>query len=193
LNGGRNLELNTERLRLKEFTWEDEQAVHAYASDPRVVEHMLWGPNSPEETQDYLRQVIQKQGHVPREAYDLAVVLQATDQLIGGCGLFLVGYRQAELGYCFNRSFWGQDYATEAARAMVRMGFRELGLHRIYATCRPDNVGSAKVMQKLGMRYEGHFREHRWHQGSWRDSYQYSILAREFEDEGEIGSDDASF
>ncbi|GJM78967.1 hypothetical protein HMSSN139_14630 [Paenibacillus sp. HMSSN-139] len=129
------MELNTERLRLKEFTWEDEQAVHAYASDPRVVEHMLWGPNSPEETQDYLRQVIQKQGHVPREAYDLAVVLQATDQLIGGCGLFLVGYRQAELGYCFNRSFWGQDYATEAARAMVRMGFRELGLHRIYATC----------------------------------------------------------
>lgn len=50
MNGGRNLELNTERLRLKEFTWEDEQAVHAYASDPRVVEHMLWGPNSPEET-----------------------------------------------------------------------------------------------------------------------------------------------
>lgn len=184
------MELSTGRLRLKEFSWEDEQAVHAYASDSLVVEYMLWGPNSAEETQDYLRQVIQKQEHVPRTAYDFAVVLQETGQLIGGCGLFLEGYRQAELGYCFNRSFWGQGYATEAAKALVRMGFHELGLHRIYATCRPGNIGSAKVMQKLGMRYEGHFREHRWHKGCWRDSYQYSILAREFETEGEIGNDE---
>ncbi len=173
--------MNTERLQIREFMWEDEQAVHAYASDPLVVEHMLWGPNSEEDTQDYLRQVIQKQEQLPRVAYELAVVIRETGQLIGGCGLFLEGYRQAELGYCFNRTFWGEGYATEAAKLMVRMGFRELGLHRIYATCRPDNVGSAKVMQKLGMQYEGHFREHCWHKGSWRDSYQYSILSREFD------------
>ncbi|MBW4840581.1 MAG: GNAT family N-acetyltransferase [Paenibacillaceae bacterium] len=175
------MEMITERLHLRDYTWEDEKEVHAYASDSLVVEHMLWGPNTEEETQDYLRQVIQKQEQVPRTAYDLAVVIRETGQLIGGCGLFLEGYRQAELGYCFNRIYWGRGYATEAAKALVRMGFQDLGLHRIYATCRPDNRGSAKVMLKLGMRYEGHFREHRWHNAKWRDSYQYSILSREFE------------
>ncbi|WP_068786164.1 GNAT family N-acetyltransferase [Paenibacillus phocaensis] len=186
------MELNTERLRLREYTWEDEPAAHAYAADPLVVEHMLWGPNTSEETRDFLRQAIQKQDDVPRDTYELAVILQTTGQLIGGCSLILAGARQAELGYCFHRSFWGQGYATEAARAMMRMGFQDLGLHRIYATCRPANEGSAKVMQKLGMQYEGHFREHRWHKGRWRDSYQYSILSREFEDKGGIGIDHAS-
>ncbi|MGG6310403.1 GNAT family N-acetyltransferase [Paenibacillus macerans] len=174
------MELETERLMLREFTMEDEQEVHVYASDPFVVRHMVWGPNSEEETREYLARMREMQNKEPREGYELAAVLKATGQLIGGCGLYLSGFKQGEIGYCFNPLFWRQGYATEAARALLALGFQELGLHRIYATCRPDNSGSAKVMQKIGMTYEGHMREHLWHNGKWHDSFQYSILSSEY-------------
>jgi integrase/recombinase XerD len=72
---------------------------------------------------------------------------------------------------------------AEAAKAMLWFGFRRLGLHRIYATCRPENIGSAKVMQKIGMKYEGHLRGHMRHKGQWHDSFQYSILEDEYEED----------
>jgi len=69
---------------------------------------------------------------------------------------------------------------TEAAQIIVGFGFEELSLHRIYATCDPANVRSAKVMEKLGMRWEGHFREHQFVKGTWRDSLLYAVLEHEW-------------
>lgn len=63
---------------------------------------------------------------------------------------------------------------------MLALGFGELKLHRIYATCRPGNIGSAKVMERIGMRFEGLLREHLRAKGQWHDSRLYSILDREF-------------
>ncbi|KWX77508.1 GCN5 family acetyltransferase [Paenibacillus riograndensis] len=151
--------LETERLIIREFTNEDTEAVHAYASDPLVAKYMIWGPKD----------------------FEFAVVLKETGQLIGGCGIHISEPGQGEIGYCFNPLFWRQGYTSEAAASLLDFGFQELNLHRIYATCRPENVGSAKVMQKLGMVYEGHLREHMWHKGRWHDSYQYSVLKPEYE------------
>ncbi|MCM3039361.1 GNAT family N-acetyltransferase [Paenibacillus motobuensis] len=170
----------TKRLIIREFKLEDIADVHKYASDPFVTKHMIWGPNTEEETKEYIEMVIGQQRQMVRQDFEFAVVIQETGELIGGCGLHISGSRQGETGYCFNHSYWGQGYATEAAGAMLRFGFHQLGLHRIYATCRPDNLGSAKVMQKNGMKYEGHLREHLWHKGKWHDSFQYSLLESEF-------------
>ncbi|MNC25878.1 hypothetical protein D3C75_739860 [compost metagenome] len=63
----------------------------------------------------------------------------------------------------------------------MQFGFQELGLHRIYATCRPENTGSWMVMEKIGMNREGHLREHFSKEGKWQDSYLYSVLRHEFE------------
>ncbi|WP_310829162.1 GNAT family N-acetyltransferase [Paenibacillus pedocola] len=172
--------LETNRLIIREFTLEDLEEVHAYASDPLVAKYMIWGPNSEAETRDYLKLTIDMQKQSPRRGFEFAVVLKATNQLLGGCGLHLSDPKQGEIGYCFNPLFWKQGYTSEAAEALLKLGFREFGLHRIYATCRPDNIGSAKVMQKIGMTYEGHLREHMWHKGGWHDSYLYSILEHEY-------------
>ena len=80
------------------------------------------------------------------------------------------------IGYSLNRKFWGQGYATEAAEALVKFGFGQLNLHRIFATCDPFNVASARVLEKAGMQREGHFRQHKWVKGKWRDSLLYAIL-----------------
>ncbi|MEK8216057.1 GNAT family N-acetyltransferase [Paenibacillus sp. FSL L8-0463] len=172
--------IETQRLIIREFTSEDCAAVHGYASDPRVVKHMMWGPNTEEETINYLHLTISQQHQEPRKAFEFAVVLKETHQLIGGCGIHTPEQGQGEIGYCFNSRYWGQGFAAEAACALISFGFRQLALHRIYATCRPENTGSAKVLQKAGMRYEGHLRGHKWYKGSWHDSYQYSILEEEY-------------
>ena len=75
---------------------------------------------------------------------------------------------------------WGRGYTTEAARAMIDFGFRELGLHRIWADCDPRNVASWRVLEKLGLRREAHLRQNARIKGEWVDSLLYAILDREW-------------
>ena len=172
----------TERLVLRDFVEADWPQVQAYASDPEVVRYMSWGPNSEEETRDFLRQKLEAQAADPRAEFDLAVVLRDTGRLIGACGITVSSARTrcAWVGYCFHRDFWGQGYATEAARAVVGFGFEALGLHRIFSTCDTENLASARVLEKVGMRREGHVREDALVRGRWRDSYLYAVLEQDW-------------
>ncbi|MDO7907006.1 GNAT family protein [Paenibacillus sp. JX-17] len=173
------MELETERLWLREAEAEDWRAIHEYASDPAVTVHTHWGPNSEQETRDYVKQLITEQQQ-PRTVYELVITLKSDGSLIGGCGLHRDGYN-AELGYCLNPAYWGSGYAAEASRALLAVGFAELGIHRIYAKCRPENTASASVMRTIGMKQEGYLREHWWYKGKFHDSLLYSILHSEHE------------
>lgn len=173
------MELATERLVIRDFISEDWPEVHTYASDPLVATHMIWGPNSEVETKEFIHRTIEMQRQSPRVDYEFAVTLRSDGRLIGGVGIHAMNL-QGEIGYCFHPEYWRQGYASEAAIEMLRFGVKELRLHRIYATCRPSNIGSASVMKKIGMTYEGHLREHMYFKGKWHDSFQYSILEHEF-------------
>ena len=175
--------LETERLLLREFEDSDWEAVHEYGSDLEVVKYLLWGPNTEEESRNFIRGAIDYQQQEPRKNYVFAVVLKVEDLLIGGCGIHMSTTESPEgwLGYCYNRHFWGKGYATEVARALLAFGFKELGLHRIFATCDVENVASARVLEKIGMRREGHLREHKWARRRWRDSFLYAILDHEWQ------------
>ncbi len=179
----KRLWLTTDRLLLRDFDELDWQALHEYACDPEVVRHMEWGPNTEEESRDFIRWAIAYQKEQRRRNYELAVVLKTEDRLIGGCGIHVSepDSREGFIGYCFNRLFWGQGYATEAARALLEFGFNQLGLHRIFATCDPENIASAHVLEKIGMQREGHLREHKWAKGKWRDSLLYAVLEQEWD------------
>ena len=170
--------LTTDRLILREFTRSDWKAVHEYASDPDVVRYMTWGPNSKEDSHFFIQRVISYQEENPRRNHEFAVILKAEDRLIGSCGLYVSNpdHQEAWIGYCFNRHFWGKGYATEAIKALLEFGFSKLGLHRIFATTQPDNVASAHVLGKVGMRREGHLRQHLCVKGKWRDSFLYAVL-----------------
>jgi ribosomal-protein-alanine N-acetyltransferase len=177
------MNITTKRLLIRDFVLEDWTAVHSYASDLEVAKYMIWGPNGEEDTREFINSTIVMQQQEPRVDFECAVILKETDQLIGGCGLRKEGMI-GEIGYCFNPLYWRKGYASEAAIALIDYGFNELGLHRIFATCRPENVGSAKVMEKVGMQREGHLREHMWHKGKWHDSYLHSILKHEWKING---------
>ena len=175
----------TDRLLLREFSDEDFEAVHAYASDPDVVRFMAWGPNSEAETREFLKRAKTDAEANPRRQFELAVVRRASGDLIGGIGLHVDG-SNAMLGFCFARSAWGQGYATEAAQTLLDFGFGPLGLHRIWADCDSVNAASVRVLQKLGMRQEGHLRHECEIRGEWRDTLIFAILDEEWRITAEV-------
>jgi [ribosomal protein S5]-alanine N-acetyltransferase len=143
-----NLSLTTERLILRDFQETDWEAVHRYACDPEVVRYMLWGPNSEEDTKDYIQKASLQKLDQPRWNFDLAAILNTDNQLIGACGIHVLSPQNREgcIGYCFNKHFWGQGYATEAAKAILAFGFEQLELHRIFATCNVENIATGGML-----------------------------------------------
>ena len=114
----------------------------------------------------------------------LSVKLRSDGRQIGGVGLRLDQQHQnAELGYWLGKRYWGQGYATEVGREMLRYGFEDLKMHRIFASHFKHNPASGRVLKKLGMHYEGCQREHlrKWDQ--FVDSELYGLLRREWKSE----------
>jgi ribosomal-protein-alanine N-acetyltransferase len=112
----------------------------------------------------------------------LAITLRSDSRQIGGVGLRLDSEHQhAELGYWLGVQYWGQGYATEAARELMRYGFETLGLHRIFASHFKHNSASGRILTKLGMRHEGCQREHlrKWDQ--FVDSELYGMQRQEWQ------------
>lgn len=181
--------LETERLVLREFRREDEAAVHSYSSDPEVVRFLPWGPSREADTRDFVLRMLEAQASDPRSGYVLAVTLRDTGRLVGGCDISLSqdNPREGSLGYCYHRDVWGQGYATEASIAMLHFAFTRLRMHRVYALCDPLNLASARVLEKCGMRREGHLRGNLWIRGEWRDTLLYAVLENEWEQVNQSG------
>jgi ribosomal-protein-alanine N-acetyltransferase len=176
--------IETPRLILRELGDKDAPAVQAYAGDIEVVRYLDWGPNTPEDTAQFLAVARAARDALPRTTYHLAIVLEAAGELIGSCRIEIrsAAYGSGDLGYVLHRRHWGRGYATETIGALLGFGFERLALHRIWATCDVENRASARVLEKVGMRREGHLRQNVRRKGEWRDSYLYAILAPEWRD-----------
>jgi len=174
--------IETERLVLREFRRDDWEKVHEYAVDPEVCHYMPWGPNSEDETSAFVERAIASRHRDPRLHFELAITLRDTSRLIGGGGIRAVdeSFRAADMGYCLRRDAWGKGLATEAAAGLIDLGFEQLRVHRIWATCDTEHARSAHVLEKVGMELEGIMRDDTWLRGHWRSSRLYSILESEW-------------
>jgi ribosomal-protein-alanine N-acetyltransferase len=154
----------------------------AYQSDPRYLRFYHWTHRTAEDVRAFVQQFVDSQREDPRRKFQLAITVPGEDRLIGNCGIRMqtAGALEAEIGYELAPEHWGRGYATEAARAMLGFGFAELALHRVHANCIAENVASARVLEKLGMRREGQLRENAWMKGRWWDTLIYGILDYEW-------------
>jgi ribosomal-protein-alanine N-acetyltransferase len=155
------------------------QAVHAFATDLAVVSYVDWGRNTPRETEAFLLEAIASADVAPRRRYAFAMLHANAERLIGSTELRVVSFehRRGEIGYVLARQWWGRGYATEATRRLLVFGFDQLGLHKISATCDPENRASVAVMTKNGMHQEGVLRDHVYVRGQWRDRLLFSVVA----------------
>lgn len=177
--------LSTPRLLLRPFREEDAASVQRLAGDPAVAADATGIPHPFEDgmAEAWIA------SHAPAFEAGTQAVFAVTRRedgaLVGAAGLTLdTANRHAELGYWVGRPFWGGGYATEACEALVRYGFEVLGLNRIHGNCLRRNQASARVMRKLGMRYEGCLRQHALHRGVFEDLEAFGILRDEFPRQG---------
>ncbi|HZO71790.1 MAG TPA: GNAT family N-acetyltransferase [Ktedonobacteraceae bacterium] len=173
------MQIETARLLLRDFTEDDLSAVYAFDSDPELKRYRGGGKATEEETRGFIQKTQHWLKQEPRSTYALALVLKERAEIIGVICLTITWRErgEAELWYRLSRTFWNQGYITEAASAMLAFGFIDLQLHRIWAMCHPDNTGSWRVMEKIGMSYEGRMRENFPNEdGTWRDSLLYAII-----------------
>ncbi|MEA5602613.1 GNAT family N-acetyltransferase [Nostoc sp. UHCC 0252] len=174
--------LETRRLLMREFVEADCETVLAYQSDPLYLRYNYWTHRTENDVFEFVQMFISEQKEQPRTKFQLAVVLKEENRLIGNCGIRVNDpeMREANIGYELNTQYWGQGYATEAAQAILKFGFEELGMHRIWSWCVAENVASVKVLEKIGMRREGHLLEKELIKERWYDNFLYAILEREW-------------
>ncbi|ASN05390.1 GNAT family N-acetyltransferase [Virgibacillus necropolis] len=175
--------LKSERVILREIEEKDWIDVHKYGSQERVCQYQPWGPNSEKESEAFVKQILIDAKQKLRSRFVFAIILKENGEMIGAGEFNIRDYTKkvGEIAYIVNPKYWGMGIATEVAKLLIIYGFNELNLHRIFATCDPRNIGSLKVLEKVGMTKEGRIREDLLIRDGWRDSLLYSILEQEWE------------
>lgn len=172
----------TERLLLRKLSTKDAEDYYTFASDPVVSVSTLWNRHeSLEDTERYLQGVIEKYDR--RQAYRWGIIYKPNHQLIGRTGFISwdVEHSRAEVGFALASTYWNQGIAYEATKEIVDYGFSRLSLNRIEGRCNVNNPGSARVMEKLGMKLEGILREQLKIKGQYMDQRMYAVLKKDCE------------
>jgi len=172
--------INTERLLIRNFQPEDWKSVLEYTSDSNNMEYIPEGVLSEQGAQDFIRD------NIGENAEKFPVILKKENVLIGHMVFHKwFGEGTYEIGWVFNPKYHNNGFATEAAQSILKYSFEKMNIHRIIATCQPQNIASYRVMEKVGMRREAHFQKcipanFKKGNSEWWDEYFYAILDEEW-------------
>ncbi len=174
--------LHTERLTLRSFKLEDAQDVQRLAGDRDIAATLTRMPHPYQDgmAEKWIRSCYEK--FEKDEALNFAITLRADKNLIGGIGLRLDRENEnAELGYWIGKPYWNRGYCTEAAKVVVVHSFEVLKLNRIHAKYFKRNTASGRVLEKIGMQYEGCFRQHIKKWDTFEDLMGYGMLKTDYD------------
>jgi RimJ/RimL family protein N-acetyltransferase len=171
----------TERLLLRAFTTDDFDDLWAIMRLPEVARHMLWAARDRDQAREALARMVSETA-LEKDGDYVTLAAVAGETVIGyvELGLRSAEHQQGEIGYVFHPAHHGRGYATECARTMLRLGFEQVGMHRVIGRCSAHNTASAGVLRRLGMRQEAHFVDLRKVGGEWREELVFAILDREW-------------
>ena len=173
----------TPRMTLRRYESGDLSALHAMFGREDVCRYLPWAPMDLDQARAKIEQRLQQfRIDADGQAVVLAAIEAETGRHVGEFMLRLTNAesRQGEIGWSLHPDAHGRGLATEGARSMLRLGFEELGLHRITAGCDPRNVASLRVMERLGMRREAEFVESWFLKGEWVGEIVCAILESEW-------------
>lgn len=174
--------LQTERLIIRPMRTSDSYDMYEYACREDVTEFLLWSPHpSVGYTREYLAYIEAR--YARGEFFDWAIALAESGKMIGTVGFTKIypSHNSAEIGYVLNPEYHKQGIGYEAAKRIVDFGFNELELHRIEARFMKGNTASKRLMEKLGMTFEGYSRDSMLVKGKYRTVGTCSILRNEWE------------
>lgn len=165
---------------LRELTDADSAPLHKVYGNDEATRHLSFEPRTADQVAGIVSAAIRSAAADPRTEYMLAVAGK-DGELIGAARLATGEHESATIGFALRPDQWGQGKGLETVRLLQRLGFTELGLHRIWGARGPLNEASARTLRAAGMIEEGTIRGHLYTRGAWRDSVVHSILREEFE------------
>jgi RimJ/RimL family protein N-acetyltransferase len=174
--------LSSSRLTLRRLRQADLSGFCRYRSDPGVARYQDWTSFPEEEGRRFFVQQAALHPDVPGTWFQMAIELTGAGALIGDCGIHSLPDQplHAEIGITLAPEHQGKGYATEAVRCLLDYVFGKLEKHRVTAICDARNAAAARVLERVGMRREGHFIQNVWFKGAWGDEYLYALLAQEW-------------
>ncbi|MBT5873579.1 MAG: GNAT family N-acetyltransferase [Candidatus Latescibacteria bacterium] len=176
-----NPTLTTDRLILRLPVPEDAEDMLVFRGDPVVQKYNSVPLAHAEEARDYIEKWLLECKAGERKIWGITLKEEGTMIGMVGLGSWRKHDRRAEVGYDMARAYWGRGIGTEAVRAAVCFGFEHMNLNRIEAATIADNMGSVRLLEKLGFTREGTLREYSLEQdGRFHDEANYGILKREF-------------
>lgn len=176
-------ELVAARVALRRFHPGDLDAFVAYRSSASVARYQSWDAPYPRAAGErFISEMMARQPDTAGEWFQFAVIRRSTGELIGDCAARpdRDDPRQVEIGCTIAAAHQGHGYATEGARRLLGYLFGPRAKHRVTACCDARNQASVGVLERLGMRREGHLRESTWANGEWTDDMLYALLDREW-------------
>lgn len=173
------MHLRTQRLKLEEISKSDLEQIHKLQSLPEVDQYNTLGiPENFAETKRVMQIYFDDRNNDPRKMLCWSISLKSTSEFIGLAGMHLSAdrFRLAEIYYKLFPDFWGNGYATETAKCLVKEGFNSFNAHKIEAGVATENLASVHILEKIGMTQEGLRRKILPIRGEWKDNYHYAIV-----------------
>jgi RimJ/RimL family protein N-acetyltransferase len=172
----------TPRLEARPFAPADVPAFVAYRANPDVARYQGWSDYTTELGTRLVQDMQGAQPGVPGEWYQFALVDRTTGTLVGDLALKVDEHepREAEVGFTLAPEHQGKGYGTEALRALLGYSFEAFGLHRMIAVTDALNLPAAALLERVGMRREGHFIENVFFKGAWGSELLFAVLEREW-------------
>ncbi|RNB78546.1 N-acetyltransferase [Brevibacillus fluminis] len=172
----------TPRLILRHMCLQDVVPFYTYRSAPSVAAFQSWENYTMEEAESFVHKQIAHSPNQPGTWFQFAIALAGTNELIGDCALHtpMPEPRIVEIGFTLAPEHQGKGYANEAVTALLHYIFQTLQKHKVIAFADVRNEKSIRVLERLGMRREGHLLQNYMSKGKWVDEYQYSILQSEW-------------
>ena len=172
--------IESQRLILRRFNETDLEPFLAYLNDPLVARYQSWESYTEQQARAVIAQQENLVPGLPGKWFTFALELRESKTLIGHVALKMLDDKQAEMGFTLARSFHGKGLAFEAASRVLDYVFTNLKLHRVIAITDCENERSFALLDRLGMRREGHFIENIWFKGKWGSEFSYAILREEW-------------
>lgn len=175
------LKISTERLFLRGIRMSDAESMFKYRSNPKIYKFQSWKPQSLHDVKDFISNKISKEPDRPGTWFQMGIFIKNKEEMIGDLGInFISDGRQCEIGYTLALEYQGKGYATEALEAVIDYLFHNLNKHRIIASVDPRNEKSIKLLERIGMRKEAHFKKSVFMNEEWTDDLIYAILNEEW-------------
>lgn len=174
-------EISTDRLLLSPLCAADSTALFAYRSRPEVCRYQNWEPRSLDDAVEFIAGLASAEFDTPGTWFQFGIRLRDSGQLIGDLGVhFSEDGLQAEIGFTLSPASQGRGLGTEAVIGVLDYLFQRMGKHRVSASVDPRNQPSLRLVQRVGMRQEAHFRESLLFKGEWTDDLVFAVLDSEW-------------